>query len=152
MCFDGVLLQFLLPLIIEKLDSDVQSAKLDSLQTLVKTSQFICFFFFLMWMIYCWRSIKKSSKSEQRPTESQCVTGNVPPACNLWPHFCFFPFRLLVCHIMSTRTWPTSWKDCGHRCAGRSAWQMFTQSVELCLNPVCNSTLPLWCVFPPGEV
>lgn len=29
-------LQFLLPLIIEKLDSDVQSAKLDSLQTLVR--------------------------------------------------------------------------------------------------------------------
>lgn len=31
-----VVLQFLLPLIIEKLDSDVQSAKLDSLQTLVR--------------------------------------------------------------------------------------------------------------------
>lgn len=29
--------QFLLPLIIEKMDSDVQSAKLDSLQTLVRT-------------------------------------------------------------------------------------------------------------------
>lgn len=39
MYFDDVLLQFLLPLIIEKLDSDVQSAKLDSLQTLVKTKQ-----------------------------------------------------------------------------------------------------------------
>lgn len=30
-------LQFLLPLVIEKLDSDVQSAKLDSLQTLVRS-------------------------------------------------------------------------------------------------------------------
>lgn len=45
MCFDGVSLQFLLPLIIEKLDSDVQSAKLDSLQTLVKTSDFMLLFF-----------------------------------------------------------------------------------------------------------
>lgn len=44
MCFVGVSLQFLLPLIIEKLDSDVQSAKLDSLQTLVKTSHFMCLF------------------------------------------------------------------------------------------------------------
>lgn len=32
------ILQFLLPLLIEKLDSDVQSAKLDSLQTLVRNS------------------------------------------------------------------------------------------------------------------
>lgn len=38
---DYVLLQFLLPLIIEKLDSDVQSAKLDSLQTLVRN---LCWF------------------------------------------------------------------------------------------------------------
>ena len=35
------LFQFLLPLIIEKLDSDVQSAKLDSLQTLVRN---LCYF------------------------------------------------------------------------------------------------------------
>lgn len=40
--FLPALSQFLLPLIIEKLDSDVQSAKLDSLQTLVRNSSEIC--------------------------------------------------------------------------------------------------------------
>lgn len=36
MSFNHLFLQFLLPLLIEKMDSDLQSAKLDSLQTLVR--------------------------------------------------------------------------------------------------------------------
>lgn len=36
MSLNHLFLQFLLPLLIEKLDSDLQSAKLDSLQTLVR--------------------------------------------------------------------------------------------------------------------
>lgn len=54
MYFDDALLQFLLPLIIEKLDSDVQSAKLDSLQTLVrKTKQILVHLYFQLWIMYC---------------------------------------------------------------------------------------------------
>jgi len=36
MSLNHLFLQFLLPLLIEKMDSDLQSAKLDSLQTLVR--------------------------------------------------------------------------------------------------------------------
>lgn len=53
----SVLLQFLLPLIIEKLDSDVQSAKLDSLQTLVRNLYYhivVCSVWYLnIWLVLC---------------------------------------------------------------------------------------------------
>lgn len=90
--------QFLLPLIIEKLDSDVQSAKLDSLQTLV-------------------RHLTRSQKHRRsiKVVERSLLTTWMLFRC---PHFIFF--RLLAWHGMNTRTWQDSLKDFGHHCAERS--------------------------------
>lgn len=150
MCFDGVLLQFLLPLIIEKLDSDVQSAKLDSLQTLVKTSL----------MIYCWLSIRKSSKSEEQTTEqkknirrsTRCVYGE-----------CLAHFYEIITFLSPLQTASVSHyqhKDLADFLEG--LWASLRREVSLthvCTKswtvfefPVCNPTPSLLFVLEPLEV
>lgn len=142
MCFDGVSLQFLLPLIIEKLDSDVQSAKLDSLQTLVKTSHFICFFIYIyIWAMCCRRSINKSSNSEQRPAERlMMLDGCLSASLGIF-------HRLLTCHhtfIFPPKTACVSQyehKDLADFLEG--LWASLRREVSLTkrLSPVSSSTL-----------
>lgn len=79
--------------------------------------------------MYCWCSFKKSSKSEQMMIWDGCLSAS-PGIFHLTTFF-FSSYRRLACHNMSIKTWLTSWRDCGLRCAGRSVWQMFAQSVQI---------------------
>lgn len=52
-----------------------------------------------------------------RQADNCYVWIGVVPRC--LSHLIWLCFRLLVCHNMNIKTWQSSWRDCGRRCAER---------------------------------
>lgn len=124
-------LQFLLPLIIEKLDSDVQSAKLDSLQTLVREKSLLLSKMCLWWWVSylnIWLDICQLICSAAKGHKCGWYIVAIPFS-KTEPHYTIYApgflshhslfFRLPACHNMNIRTWQSSSRDCGRHCAER---------------------------------